>query len=231
MEFGFVFQKDKIIKIEIQEQGGKTVMEITKHFDFPKSLDSSSEKDSTLMIKGTQLREFSRNTRVYVITNMKSGDRIKYVGDITVSTNNQLNIKILESRDSEVLEERRRYFKIKVDGLGRVYFLTRGEECIRFDEPLEFKIMDINIGGVFLYADFKLAAGDILNVEIDLFVDYKLNATVQILRIQKDEGGNVVGYGCAFMDINSSQEDYIGKYIYKEQLLQRQREKAKNMTL
>lgn len=217
---------NKIIKVDILDRKGVLAVTVEKGFTFPKNLDS--DEDSILIIKGKNLREFGRDDRVSVITTLKSGERVKYAGAITMSLDTQLNVRLLKSGDTEVLEERRRYFKIKVKENGRVLFMVRDEETIRFEVPVAMAILDINIGGVFMTTEHEFSQEDMICVEIDLFVDYKLNAMARILRVQRDGDGNIVGYGCEFQGLTAAQEDYIGKYIYKVQSAQRQKDIAKN---
>lgn len=216
---------NKIIKIDVLDRNGVQAVTAEKGFTFPKNLDS--DEDSILMIKGRGLREFGRDDRVSVITTLKSGERVKYAGVISLSMDTQLNVKLLKSGDTEVLQERRRYFKIKVRENGRVLFFVRDEETVRFDVPVPMAILDINIGGIFMTCEYEFSAEDLACVEIDLFVDYKLNAVAKILRVQRDNEGNITGYGCEFQGLTAAQEDYIGKYIYKAQFAQRQKEMAK----
>lgn len=216
----------KIIKIDILDRKGVLAVTVEKGFTFPKNLDS--DEDSILIIKGRNLREFDRDDRVSVITTLKSGERVKYAGAVSMSLDTQLNVRLLKSGDTEVLEERRRYFKIKVRENGRVLFFVREEETIRFEVPVAMAILDINIGGVFMTTEQEFSKDDILCVEVDLFVDYKLNAMAKILRVQRDVDGNIMGYGCEFQGLTAAQEDYIGKFIYKVQSTQRQKDMAKN---
>ncbi len=223
-----MFFGNKIIKVEILDRNGVVAVTSDKGFVFPKNIESADE--SILIIKGTGMREFPRDERVHVIATTKAGDRIKYPGLVTVSLGAQLNVRILKSRDTEVLEERRRYFKIKVEEHGRVLFLVRDDETVRFDEPIPIEIQDINIGGVFITCDdYVFQEDDVICLDIDLFVDYRLNAVAAVLRVQKDADGAIKGYGCQFQGLTASQEDYIGKYIYKIQFAQRQKEMARDM--
>ena len=140
-----------------------------------------------------------------------------------------MNIQLLRSGDTRVLEERRRFFKIKVHEKGKALFFVRDEKTIRFDEPLTIEVLDINVGGVFLMCDQDKAEfmlDDLICVEIDLFMDYPLNAAVKVLRVQRDSEGNICGYGCEFQGLTAAQEDYIGRFIYKVQSEQRQKEVA-----
>lgn len=222
-----LFNSNKIIRLDVLDKNGTVILSVEKGFIFPKNLDS--DEDSIVMIKGRDMREFEHDTRVSVITAMKSGQRIKYDGTVSMSMDSQLNVKLLKTGDTEVLEERRRYFKIKVRENGRVLFFVREEETVRFDEPEAMTIHDINIGGVFMTCNYEFMAGDIVCMEIDLFVDYKLCPMAKILRVQRDSDGNITGYGCEFQALTAAQEDYIGKYINKAQLEQRQREKANDL--
>lgn len=76
--------------------------------------------------------------------------------------------------------------------------------------------------------EYEFVQEDVVCVEIDLFTDYKLNAMARILRVQRDADGNITGYGCEFQGLTAAQEDYIGKYIYKAQFAQRQKEMARD---
>lgn len=218
---------NKIIKIEILDKNGTVVVTSEKGFVFPKNLNS--DEDSILIIKGKGLAELERNSRVYVVVSTKAGDRIRYNGCVTISMDTQLNIKVFTFDDTKVLEERRRYFKIRVEEEGRALFFVRGEETVRFDIPEPIDIQDINIGGIFMSCDYRFDRDDAVCVEIDLFKDYRLNAMAHILRVQRDRDGNVLGYGCEFIGLTAAQEDYIGKYIYSVQSSMRQRDIASDM--
>lgn len=218
---------NKIVRIEVFDRNGTVAVTAERGFVFPKNLDT--DEDSILIIKGANLREFGRDDRVDVVTTTKAGERIKYSGAVSMSMASQLNIKLFKSNTTEVLEERRRYFKIKVEEAGRALFIVRDEETQRFDVPEPINIKDINIGGVFMTSNYVFMQDDLVCLEIDLFVDYKLNAMAKVLRVQCGPDGEIKGYGCEFQGLNASQEDYIGKYIYKMQFAARQKEMAKEM--
>ena len=46
----------------------------------------------------------------------------------------------------------------------------------------------------------------------------------RVLRVQTGQDNQVIGYGCAFESLTAAQEDAIGKYINREQLLLRARQ-------
>ncbi len=222
-----MFFGSKVIKVDVLDETGNLIISSEKNFVFPKNLNS--DEDSILIIKGKDLPELDRNQIVSIVSTTKSNDRIKYTGAVVVSMDRQMNIKILQNNDTKVLEERRRYFKIKVDEKGRALFYVRSEKTVRFDEPVQISINDINVGGIFMkVADDsqEFLEDDLVCVELDLFVDYPLNAAVRILRVQRDSEGNINGYGCEFQGLTAAQEDYISKFIYKVQTEQRQKEAA-----
>ncbi len=218
----------KIVKVDILDKSSSVIMTAERNFNFPKNLGSDDE--SILIIKGSSLKELEYNTIVDVIATTKAGERIRYSGRVSMSMPRQLNISLARSNDTEVLQERRRYFKIKTHEKGRALFFMRGEESVRFDVPEEIEVMDINIGGIFMKCNgCEFEDEDLVCVDIDLFIDYKLNAVVKVLRVQRGDDGGIKGYGCEFQGLTAAQEDYIGKYIYKVQSEQRQKEMAQEM--
>lgn len=217
----------KVIKVEVLDEKGNILLTSEKGFTLPK--DMSSEDDAIVIIKGRDLPEFERNKIVSIVTTTKSGDRIKYSGAVTVSMRTQMNIKLLRSGDTQVLRERRRYFKVKVNENGRALFFVRGDKTIRFDEPLEITVKDINVGGVFVMcSDYEFMVDDLVCFDIDLFIDAPLNAAARVLRVQRGPDGEITGYGCEFQGLTASQEDSIGRFILKVQSELRAKEADKN---
>lgn len=215
----------KIIKVEVLDEKGAIIISSEKNFVVPKN-----DEDSIVMIKGRDLPELDHNMIVSVVTTSKSGDRVRYTGAVAVSMETQMNIQLLRSNDTQVLAERRRFFKIKVKESGKALFFVRDEKNIRFDEPVPITVLDINVGGVFLNCDLEDAEfiiDDLICVEIYLFADYPLNAAVRVLRVQRNPEGEIMGYGCEFQGLTAAQEDYIGRFIYKVQSEQRQKEAAR----
>lgn len=152
MLFGY-----KIVKIEVFGENGALLASVDKGFVFPRNLDSDEE--SILIIKGRDLPELERGVRVTVIAYSKAGDRIKYLGEISMAHSRQMNVSLQKYRNTQLLEERRRYFKIKVDLKGRVLFLVRGDDTIRFEEPVNIGIQDINVGGIFMSSSYEFMQG------------------------------------------------------------------------
>ena len=206
--------ESKVIKVEVLDEKGKIILTSEKGFTLP----ARSDEDAIVKIKGRDLPELERNTIVSVVTTSKSADRIRYSGAISVSMETQMNIKLLRTGDSQLLQERRRYFKVKVNESGRALFFVRDEKTVRFDEPVEISVRDINVGGVFVMcADYEFMVDDLICFDIDLFIDAPLNAAARVLRVQRDVDGNILGYGCEFQGLTASQEDSIGRFILKIQ--------------
>ncbi len=216
----------KVIKIEVLDTKGTLLLSADKNFIVPANI--SSDEDSIIMIKGRDLPELEYNSVVSVIMTTKSNDRIKLMGAVSVSIDSQLNVKILQSESTKILEERRRFYKLKVHVPGRSLFYVRDEKTIRYDEPHNIDILDINVGGLFMTTEDEYLEDDLVCVEADLFEEYPLNAAVRVLRIQRDDEGNVLGYGCEFQGLTAAQEDYIGKFIYKIQSEERMKRAAQD---
>ena len=132
-----------------------------------------------------------------------------------------MNVSLQKYRNTQLLEERRRYFKIKVDLKGRVLFLVRGGDTIRFEEPVNIGIQDINVGGIFMSSSYEFMQDDCVCVDVELNDGYRLNTMARVLRVQTGQDNEVLGYGCAFESLTAAQEDSIGKYINHQQLLLR----------
>lgn len=205
----------KVIKVEVLDTKGTLLLSTDKHFVIPMNINS--DEDSIVIIKGRDLPELEYNSIVSLILTTKSNDRIKLMGSVAVSMDKQLNVRVMRSSTTQLLEERRRYYKLKVNVGGRALFFVRDEKTIRYDEPLHLDVLDINVGGMFIVCKSEYMEDDLVCVEVDLFDDYPLNAAVRILRVQRDGEGNIIGYGCEFQGLTAAQEDYIGRFIYKVQ--------------
>lgn len=217
----------KIIRVDVLDSKGKILVTADKGFVVPNNMQG--DEDSIVMIKGKNLPEFDHNKLVSVVTTTKGGDRIKYPGAVSVSLDTQLNIKLLNTGGNQVLEERRRYYKLKINEKGRALFYIREEKTVRYEFPLEIKIFDINVGGIFMNVDDELMVGDLVCVELDLLAEYPLNAAARVLRVQyEDDGKTREGYGCEFQGLTASQEDYISRYIYKIQSELRKKEEVRD---
>lgn len=213
----------KVIRVDVLDDKGNIILTSEKGFVLPQSM--SSDDDAIIKIKGKGLPELDRNTIVSVVTTTKSADRIQYAGAVSVSMDTQMNIRLLRTGDTQLLQERRRYFKVKVHENGRALFFVRDEKTIRFDVPIEISVGDINVGGIFVMCtDYEFMMGDLICFDIDLFEGVPLNAAARVLRVQRGADGSVVGYGCEFQGLTAAQEDDIGRFILKVQSEKRAKE-------
>ncbi|MDE7228947.1 MAG: PilZ domain-containing protein [Oscillospiraceae bacterium] len=219
----------KIIKVDVLDEKGTLILSAEKGFVVPNNI--AADEDGIIMIKGRGLPEFERNTIVSVVTTSKGGDRVRYMCTVTVSLDTQLNVKILRNNNTQLLEERRRFYKLKIKETGRALFYIRDEKTVRYDEPRGIEILDINVGGIFMVVDDEFLVDDLICVELDLFDEYPLNAAARVLRIQREPDGKISGYGCEFQGLTAAQEDYVSRFIYKIQSEMRQKEVAQEELL
>jgi hypothetical protein len=109
------YKKEDFTSFEITSLDGERLMYTESNFDFPIMYDLNDNIiDNMLMIKGRKMPEIDTSQYVYVIARMRDGDRYRYKTNVSVSTDRQLNV-ILRPDKAELLEERRRYFKIKTN--------------------------------------------------------------------------------------------------------------------
>lgn len=217
----------KIIRVDVLDNKGKVIVTAEKNFVVPNNIQG--DEDSIVMIKGKNLPELDHNKVVSVVTTTKGGDRIKHSGAVSVSLDTQLNIRLLNTGGNQVLEERRRFYKLKISEKGRALFYIRDEKTVRYEIPVPIEIFDINVGGIFMNVDDELMVDDLVCVELELLEEYPLNAAARVLRIQYEEDGITrEGYGCEFQGLTASQEDYLGRYIYKIQSELRKKEEVQD---
>lgn len=225
------YKKEDFTSFEITSLDGDKLFYTEKNFDFPIMYDMNDNIiENMLMIKGRRLPELDTSEYIYVIARMRGGDRYRYKTNISVSTDRQMNI-LLRPDKAELMEERRRYFKIKTNERAFITLRTQedDEKPVPLEPPAEIYIKDINVGGVFfICTDTRrhFAKGDKLLMIVGLS-GTRLELTAEVLREQTIATQEAqVGYGCRFIGISHSQEETISRYIYKLQfeMLQKSRE-------
>jgi c-di-GMP-binding flagellar brake protein YcgR len=214
----------KIKTIQIFNQGGKMILEVSRGFSFPIKYIKGKPVSNVLMLKGRGFPELKPGTVIDVVINTRAGEKIKYFCEVGFSAKNQLNITLNPQRAKQ-LEERRRFFKIKTAINCRIVDLTRGSETVSLNPKLYGKIYDINLGGIFvvIQTEEKFHEGDILSFST-ILADKKLEAAVKVLRSNVSKDGDTVGYGCSFFDIDNHQEAMISSYINYIQIEERRNE-------
>ena len=213
-----MINKDKISRVMIYDLSGKMVL-VTSSVFFPKDFFKVKGTDF-VMLKGSDYPVLPSGTPVDAVFEYATGTRVKYRTSIDLGTEYQMNFRVSEG---EVLEERRRSFKIMVDMDGQSPFFIRGEEMFSFANPVEIKIININLGGVLFSSNSDFEPGD--QVMLD-FMEGEMQLLIEVLRIQREKDGSVLGYGCQFIDITDVQEERLAKFIMDCQVLEREKKMA-----
>lgn len=218
-----MINKDKIQRVDIYDKNGKRVLS-TKSFSFPR--DFFKIKGYELVaIKGTDLPLLSKGDQITVIFEYLNGTRIQCQTRIDISTDLQLNFHV---DDGMVLEERRGSYKVNTPGaFAKILHIERGEEEITdLEEPYTAAILNINLTGVLMKCDFELNVGDIVRLKL---LDDPIELNAEILRLQLDNDGELIGYGCRFLDVTAPQEEKIARFIFNCQLAERERRKNEGL--
>ena len=213
-----MINKDKINRVMIYDLNGKLLL-MTASVFFPKDFFKVKGTDF-VMLKGSDYPVLPTSTPIDAVFEYATGTRVKYRTSIDLGTEYQMNFRVSEG---EVLEERRRSFKIMVDMDGQSPFFIRGEEMFSFANPVELKVVNINLGGVLFSSDSDFEPGD--QVMLD-FMDGEMKLLIEVLRIQRGLKGDIEGYGCKFIDITESQEEKLAKFIMDCQVLEREKRMA-----
>ncbi len=174
---------------------------------------SSDMNENILLIKAPITKELPAKTPVNVIFTFVGDTRTQYSAVVNICTSFQINAVL--SSESEQLEEKRRYFKLKVDIPAKIVFDNKDDETEK-PQLAHAMVKDINLGGVFLITEFNFQINDkfILMINLD---DEILEIPTTILRIQeiKKTPSVCLGYGCSFINVKPFQEQKIAQYINK----------------
>ncbi|MCL2107921.1 MAG: PilZ domain-containing protein [Oscillospiraceae bacterium] len=226
---GRLLEKTKVVKLEICTLKGKILLTVSKNYTFPFKLTDTdrygrSDTGQTVIIKDKNLPVFARNAPVKVVAHTRSGDRVSYPGRVDMSMERQLNI-YLRTEAAETLDERRRFYKIAEEIPCLVVSIMREDILTDFEEPISFMIGDINIGGVFLNANARVEFSEQDAIEIILNSPVgETRLTAKVLRVQRTPEGEIKGYGCCFLFLNSGQEEAVAGFINKIQMDRRKLE-------
>lgn len=223
-----MLDKERIIKMQITAMNGKAIVSADKEqFSFPRLFVDDIPVNNVVMIKGRDFPELEIDSAVYVITFMKNGDRIRYVGKIKMSLENQLNVQIRDDFGT-LMEERRRYFKVQSDIKCVISGFSRGDDVYEFEAPVITVIKNLSIGGIFvLSVDQEFIKDDVILVNFKVDSDF-ISVMAKILRLQYNEQGKLEGYGCQFINTDQRHEGIFAQFVNKIQLQQRQAQMEKD---
>lgn len=213
-----MLSRERIIKLDIltpDEAQTKILSAGSRQFSLQNS--STGRSDLLLIIKGRGLPEVERGGVVNVIAHMKNGERVKYPSYVTVSTGTQLNV-VMRTDRAQVLAERRRYYRVEAHINCIINAIERGGSKIPLDPPAIAQIKDLNIGGIFLcICDANLEQSDKLMLTI-LLETKNIDIMAEIIKVQTNSAGDVIGYGCRFTNLTPAVEETFAKYVFKVQL-------------
>ena len=224
-----MIDRSGIMKVRVTALDGELLLESdNEHFSFPKMFVHNMPVNNVIMIKKRDLPEFPADSGVYVIAYMRNGDRVKYMGRVKMSLENQLNIQLRDEYGT-VMEERRRYFKVQSSLRCVISGYERDNTVYEFDTPVLTTIKNVSIGGVFIEGtDPPFRKDDILllNFKVEREV---VGAVVKVLRLQLYHDGKLEGYGCEFANVDKKMEELLAKLVYSIQLQQRQEKIEKDL--
>lgn len=214
-----MISKERVGKAEVLDGEGKLLVSAEgEQFGIAAVTNKVTGRSETVLtVKGGELPQLPRNSEVSVILYMTTGERIKYPAFARQSTAQQMDIVVRTAR-GQVMEERRKYYKVQTDLDCVINAIDRGGVQHILKTPAVAKIKDISIGGMFLcICDEDLLTND----KLFLTVDMKGNAvdvSAEILRLQETADGEVIGYGCRFINVAPSTEENFAKYVFQVQL-------------
>lgn len=214
-----MLSRERILKLDIlTPDNAKILTANNKQFSIPVVTNNvTGQSETMLIVKGRDIPEIEHNSEISVITYMRSGERVKYPGFVSLSTEFQLNV-LLRTARAQVMEERRRYYKVEADIRCIINAIERGGERIAMTKPATAKIKDMNIGGVFLcFCDEDLRKEDqlLLNMELG---DKRVDVAAEIIRVQFNAAGDPMGYGCRFLNVPPSLEETFARFVFNVQL-------------
>lgn len=214
-----MLSRERILKLDILTPDNTKILSASnKHFSLPIVTNNlTGQSETVLIIKGHDIPEVEHNSELFVITHMKSGERVKYPGFVSLSTDFQLNV-LLRTARAQVLEERRRYFKVDTDIQCIVNSVERGGRRIPQTTPATARIKDLNVGGVFLcFCNEDYRQDDKLLITMDMG-NRMVDVTAEIIRVQFNAAGEPAGYGCRFVNVPPAMEELFARFVYKVQL-------------
>lgn len=224
-----MISRERILKLDVLTPDNTRILTAnSRQFSIPIVTNSvTGQSETMLIVKGRDIPEIERNSEISVITYMRSGERIKYPGFVSLSTEYQLNVLLRTSR-GQVMEERRRYYKVEADIQCIINSIERNGGRIALTKPATAKIKDMNIGGVFLcYCDEDMRQGDRLMLSMELG-NKMVDVAAEIVRVQINAAGDPTGYGCKFLNVPPSLEEVFARFVFNVQLENLKKEEEEN---
>ncbi|MDR0947368.1 MAG: PilZ domain-containing protein [Ruminococcus sp.] len=214
-----MINKDKIRLVTIYDTGNHLILTAkAEKISFPRDFFRLKGSD-LVVVKGKDFPLAFKGTQIYAIFEYLTGDRVKYNTAVELGSDTQWNFRVA---DGQMLEERRRFYKVNVDFDGTADYYIHNDEIFTPPEPFPLHFMDLNLGGAFFSCeacDFEL--GDTLQIR---FMNGEMILMTEILRVQKDEHtGKIKGYGTKFTSVSLNQEEQMSRFIFECQLAEREK--------
>ncbi len=214
-----IISKERIQKADVLDSEDKLLITAeNEQFSVPTVTNSMTGRSETLLIvKENDMPILEKNSEVSVIAYMRSGERIKYPAFVRSSTSSQIDV-VLRTARAQVMEERRKYYKVQADLDCVINAIERGGVRNVLKVPAVAKIKDFSIGGIFLcICNEELLKNDKLLLTVDLNGN-AVDVSAEIIRLQTTAEGDVLGYGCRFINVAPSTEENFAKYVFQVQL-------------
>ena len=224
-----MLSRERILKLDILTPDNTKILTANnKQFSLPIVTNNmTGQSETMLIVKGRDIPEIDRNSEISVITYMRSGERVKYPGFVSLSTEYQLNVLLRIAR-AQVMEERRRYYKVETDIQCIINGIERDGVRIPMTKPATARIKDINIGGVFLcFCNEDLRKEDKLLISMEL-ENKMVDVAAEIIRVQYNAAGDPTGYGCRFLNVPPSMEELFARFVFNVQLENLKKEEEEN---
>lgn len=212
-----MLDKKRLIRAELykavtEEDKEPELIVRAQKLEFPQ--DFFSVKDTDFVIfRGVNILQVPNGTPVSAIFYYQNGTRIRYLTTIDLCTEFQVNVHV--GGGYEVLEERRRYFKVNCDIPCEIKeFVIDGSTTILMS-PIQCRINNINVGGVSIMTKADLEVGQQIFIS---FLSEKVELYADVLHIREAEGNpSIKYYGCQFRNITSAQEEAVARFVFTTQ--------------
>lgn len=178
------------------------------------SIIHSSVDRITLL--GDDFELINHKTKVRLLGYLEDGV-VLMNGRVTLSTNTQLNLEILEL---DIKKERRKFLKVRINfkaNLLKSYSLGKSKKSMRINEVI--RVRDISLGGIGFYSNNTYLKNQKLLIDLS---HIRTNFIVEAIVLRKDFNNFRLGYryryGCSLINIQNEQQRILCEYVFKVQI-------------
>lgn len=158
--------------------------------------------DNKILVHGENFVTLAHMTKVKAIGYQEDGI-VVVEGRVTLSTESQINIEILEIHDKR---DRRDHFKVKI----------RMDALLMLPElnDVRIRVRDLSLGGICFYSDEKLSINQRISIVLN---EIKRGLVVDALVLRKEDNKTGYRYACRFVSLNNLQDREICEYLFRIQ--------------